>query len=409
MNPGFYLAGKFTTGEGAGHSRVAKPVLLIARAGIALGTTVMILAMAIVTGFKKEIREKATGFSGDMQVLPIDLNNSFEKQPIDTAIPQLTRALHILPEGTSITPFATKAGIIKTKDEIEGIVLKGFGPAWNHGFFKQYLKSGHLVTFEDAEPSLQILISAVTAKRINLKVGDSFLVYFAQQPPRARKFTIAGIFDTGLEEMDKTYAICDIRHIQKLSDWNSSSAAGIQIHLPPGKEEDVEKERLRPQLPFNLDVLTIRELNPQLFDWLGLQDINSLIMIILLAAVTSINMIAALFVMIIERSHTIGILKAMGAGNALIRRIFFLVALRLLGTGLLAGNVLGLLLCWLQKKFSLVSLDQATYYISRVPIRLEPLNLMYLNIFIILICGLALILHTRAIIRVSPMQAIAFK
>ncbi len=386
---------------------IARPIIRLALIGVALGFTIMVLALSIVTGFKKEISEKVIGFGSHIQISKYAENNSFETQSIQNDS-SLISLLKLNPEISHVQVFATKAGILKAGDEIGGVVAKGVGKDFDWSFFNSRMVEGRIFSLSDEKKTDEIIISSNIARKLRLHAGEHVIMYFIQQPPRVRKFLISGIYETGLEEFDNLYLICDIQHIQKLNDWNKGDVGGIEITVKDFNKLDEVGDQVYAQINSDLNAKTIKEIYPQLFDWLGLQNINAIVIIILMIIVAAINMISALIIIILERVNMIGVFKAMGAGNYSIRKIFIYVAAFLIGRGLLWGNLIGIGLCLLQQKFGLLTLDQASYYISKVPIDLSISNLLMLNAGTLATCLLMMILPTIMITRISPLKALRF-
>ncbi len=406
MNYELIVARRIAFSERKGNM-IARPIIRLALIGVALGFTVMVLALSIVTGFKKEISKKVIGFGSHIQISKYAENNSFETQAIQNDS-SLISELKLNPEISHIQVFATKAGILKSGDEIGGVVAKGVGKDFDWSFFKSRMVDGKIFNLNIKERTDEVIISSNIARKLRLRAGDHVIMYFIQQPPRVRKFLISGIYETGLEEFDNLYLICDIRHIQKLNDWNQGDVGGIEITVKDFNKIDEVGDQVYAQISSDLNARTIKEIYPQLFDWLGLQNINAIVIIILMTIVAAINMISALIIIILERVNLIGNLKAMGAGNYSIRKIFVYVAAFLIGRGLLWGNIVGIGLCLLQQKFGLLTLDQTSYYISKVPIDLSILNLVLLNVATLCVCLVMMILPTFMITRISPLKALRF-
>ncbi|TAH43298.1 MAG: ABC transporter permease [Bacteroidetes bacterium] len=386
---------------------IARPIIRLALIGVALGFTIMVLALSIVTGFKKEISEKVIGFGSHIQISKYAENNSFETQSIQNDS-SLISSLKLNPEISHIQVFATKAGILKSGDEIGGVVAKGIGKDFDWSFFNSRMVEGKIFSLSDDIKSDEIIISSNNARKLRLHVGEHVIMYFIQQPPRVRKFLISGIYETGLEEFDNLYLICDIKHIQKLNDWNDGDVGGIEITVKDFNKLDEVGDQVYAQISSDLNAKTIKEIYPQLFDWLGLQNINAIVIIILMIVVAAINMISALIIIILERVNMIGTFKAMGAGNYSVRKIFIYVAAFLIGRGLLWGNIIGIGLCLIQQQFGLLTLDQASYYISKVPIELSIPHLLLLNVGTLSACLIMMILPTIMITRISPLKALRF-
>lgn len=391
-----------------GQSGGTRPVIRIAIAAVVLSIMVMIISICIVTGFQKEIRNKLIGFGSHVQISSYASNSSYELEPIQKDSILITR-LRKLPQIDHVQVFATKAGIIKTESEIEGVVLKGVDKGFNWEFFNSKLVSGRKIDFNDTSRSNEALISSYTSKRLNLNQGDALYMYFIQQPPRMRKFKIVGIYETGLEDLDKLYVLCDIQQIRKLNDWKAGQIAGYEVLLKDFKDLEGSAEVIYNTAGYNLNAKSIKELYPQVFDWLSLQDINVTIIIILMLIVASINMITALLIMILERVNMIGILKAMGAQNVSIRRIFLYLASYLSFTGIVIGNIISITFCVLQQHFHFLKLSQESYYVSYVPISINPLHIILLNAGTLLICFVAMILPSIIVSKITPVSAIRFQ
>lgn len=387
----------------------SKLIVRIAILGITLGLAVMILAIAIVKGFKSEIREKVRGFSGDIQIAKLDLNSSFENTPFSMS-DSLFRKIAGEPEIEWIQSFATKPGIINTNEEIEGVVLKGVAPDYNWTYFKKILISGQPIDFSDSLKSrTQILISKYTANRLKLKVGDDFLMYFIENSLRKRKFQIVGIYELGVDEVDKLYVIGDINLIRNLNNWGQKEVGGYELRVSKFDQLDEIEARVYEALGMNLKSYTIKQYYPAIFDWLSLLDVNTQVILILMLAVAIINMISALLIMILERTNMIGLLKALGSTNWHIRKIFLYNAAYLIVLGLIFGNILGIGLGLFQAKTHFFGLDQASYYIDFVPVQLNLADVILLNIGTLLICLVVLLLPSLLVTKISPLKAIRFK
>jgi len=374
-----------------------------------LGLAVMILAIAIVKGFKSEIREKVRGFSGDIQISKLDLNTSYENTPFSMSDSSVQRI--IKHEGIEfIQAIATKPGIIKTNEEIEGVVLKGVDRNYNWEYFKKILVAGKVIDFSDTLKSKkQILISKYIADRLKLKVGDDFLMYFIENSLRKRKFQIVGIYSLGVEEVDKLFVIGDIGLVRGLNKWAASDVGGYELRVTDFDRLDQIEAGVYEDLDIELKSYTIKQYYPNIFEWLSLLDVNTQVILILMLAVAVINMISALLIMILERTNMIGILKALGNTNWQIRKIFLYNATYLIGLGLLSGNILGVGLGLFQSQTHFFTLDQASYYIDFVPVQLDVLDILFLNAGTLLISIFVLLLPSMLVTRISPLKAIRFK
>jgi lipoprotein-releasing system permease protein len=397
--------------EGGSFSR---SIVGIAMFGIALSLAVMIVAVAIVTGFKKEISNKVTGFGAHIQILNLDSNLSYETAPVPGGLESVERIRHM--KGIkNVQPFAIKAGIIKTGEEIHGAVLKGVDGSYDWSFIENHLSEGALFSVSDSVRSDKVVLSGTTASRLNLGVGDRFTMYFIQDPPRARTFTISGIYNTSLEQFDQLYIFSDIKQVQRLNNWDDGQVSGYEVLID--KMEDLPElaEKIREQVSFDfledgsrLKVETIREKYTPIFDWLNLQDMNVVVLVILMLVVAGFNMISGLLILILERTNMIGILKALGTTNVSIRKIFMYQSGYLTMVGLFWGNLFGLAICLAQKYLHLLSLDPGSYYLDTVPINLNVAHLLMLNLGTLLITFLFLLIPSGIIARISPDKSIRY-
>lgn len=406
MNLPLFIAKRITFNSKRTFSKL---IVRIAILGIMLGLAVMILAVAIVKGFKSEIREKLRGFSGDIQIAKLDLNTSYENTPFTISRATLKKITE-LPGVSYAQPFATKPGMINTNDEVEGVVLKGVDKNYNWNYFKNILVSGSVPDFSDSLKSQrQILISKYTAERLNLKVGDDFLMYFIENSLRKRKFEIVGIYNLGVEEVDKTFVIGDIALIRNLNKWRPSQVGGYELRVADFEKLDDVANKVYENLDIDLRSYTVKEYYPTIFEWLSLLDVNTQVILVLMMAVAVINMISALLIMILERTNMIGILKALGSTNWNVRKIFLYNAAYLIGLGLLLGNILGIGFGLFQASTHFFTLDQASYYINFVPVQLEMQDILLLNAGTLLISILVLLIPSMLVTRISPVKAISFK
>jgi lipoprotein-releasing system permease protein len=381
----------------------------IAILGIMLSLSVMILAVAVVKGFKTEIREKIRGFSGDIIVVKQDLNSSVENSPYILNADTL-KNLKRLPQIEYLQPYAVKPGIINTENEVEGVFFKGIDKSFHWDFFKHILVKGGVINFKDSlQASKQILISRYIANRLRLDVGDDFIMYFVQESPRRRKFTIAGIYDLGVEEVDKAYVIGDLSIIKRLNNWRDNEVGGYEIRVKDFDKLESTTHLVSDAISYKLRAFSIVDWYQTIFEWLSLLDVNTQVILSLMLAVGVINMISALLIIILERTNMIGILKALGSSNWAIQKIFLSNAAYLIGLGLLLGNVLGIGLALLQNYTHFFKLEQAAYYMSFVPVQLELMDILLLNAGTLIICLLVLIIPSMLVSRISPVKAIAFK
>jgi lipoprotein-releasing system permease protein len=414
MNSEIFIARKLIFSRDKGKS-ISRSILDIAIFGISLGLAVMIVAIAVVTGFKNEISRKVVGFASHIQILNFDSNISYETQPIKSR-QDFIRDLKSDPGIENIQVFATKAGIIKTKSDIQGVVLKGVGPDYSWNFLRDYMQEGSIPVITDSAQTNNVLISKYIASLLKLKLNDDFLMYFIQEPARMRRFTVSGIFETSLEEFDKIYVFGDIRHIQRLNDWDPEQISGFEINITDFSELEEQTYKVMNTVGFGfeedgsrLKVSNIHEKYPQIFDWLNLQDMNVLIILILMLVVAGFNMVSGLLILILDRTNMIGILKALGSPNVSIRKIFLYQSGFMILKGLIWGNLIGILICLVQQYFGIFQLDQSSYYLATVPINLNVLHILALNLGTALIIILMLIVPSMVISRISPARAIRFE
>jgi lipoprotein-releasing system permease protein len=413
MNLPYFIAQRLIKGRREGTS-FSRPINLIAITGIALGLAVMILAVSILTGFKQQIRNKIVGFGSNIQILNFDSNYSLETIPIsDTQsfIPKIKQ----MPGIKHVQVFATKAGIIKTADAIQGVVLKGVGSDFDWNFFKSNIVDGSVFTVTDTGRTNQVIISKKISDMLMLKTGDTFAMYFVQDPPRSRKFTISGIYETSLEDFDKLYVYCDIGHIKRLNGWSDDQVSGFEIFINDFDKLDEMTLAVRDVIGYKLledetkfKVTNIRAKYPQIFDWLNFQDMNVIIIITLMLLVAGFNMISGLLILILEKTNMIGIFKALGSENATIRKVFLYQAAYLIAKGLFWGNVIGIGLAFIQLRTGLITLDAASYYIKTVPINLQISHIILLNAGTMAAIILMLLVPSQLISRIVPVKAIKY-
>ncbi|MCK9204482.1 MAG: ABC transporter permease [Bacteroidales bacterium] len=405
MNIDIFLARRLVSRSKANFSRT---FVIIAVTSITLGFTVMFVAIAILTGFKKEIREKVVGFSGHVQITRFTENSTFEPRPIEKN-QSFYRKLDHHKDIRHIQVYATKTGIIKTKNQIQGVILKGVGSDYDWTFFRNKMKEGKTFTVSDTGRNDNVIISQKTANLLNLKLNDELRMYFISgENTLGRKFRISGIYSTGLEEFDKLYVIGDIHHIQKLNNWAPDQVGGFEVILRNFNDMDRMGIYIYHQIGFSLDASTIRQLYPQIFDWLDLQDINVLIIIILIILVSTTTIISTLLILILEKTRMIGILKSLGMRNSGIRRVFFYNAFYIVGWGMVLGNLLSFTLCYLQKHFEWVTLPEDSYYVSVIPINFDVWNIVALNAGMLLLCYIIFLIPSVVISRIAPVRAIRF-
>ncbi|MBR0176705.1 MAG: ABC transporter permease [Bacteroidales bacterium] len=389
---------------------LSSTVMRLAVTSVALAIIVMLIAWAVVVGFKNQIRDKVIGFVAPIHVQALDKNESVEETPfvLDSL---LINRLNAIDGIAHYQMVANKAGMIKTDDEIQGVVLKGVDENYDWTYFKNCLLEGKTPEYQAGERSNEVLVSKVVADKMLLHVGDDVRVWFIDKDmqARGRKFTVAGVFETGLHEFDERFVFADLNQIRKLNGWAENEAGLLEIWLNDNGLADEVSDRLYYSLPANLASYTARESNPQVFDWLDLLDTNVWLIMALMLLVAGITVISMLLIIIIERTSTIGLLKAMGASNKFVREVFLRRSLRILLIGMLIGNIVGLGFCILQHYTGFVKLDAATYYLSSVPIELHLTTVILINLGTFLLWVLMLLIPTSVINRISPVKSIRFE
>lgn len=417
----------------SGQQSFSRLIIRIAVVAVALSVAVMIASNALITGFKKEISTKIFGFWGHIHITDTDVSTTLlEAYPIRTKQPfypyldtvgkvayyeqksllgyEWERLTETNGGIRHIQVFAVKPGIIKSNEEIEGILLKGIGKDFDWEFMEQYLVEGEQISLPDTTMSSDILISRQTADRLRVGAGDSFIVHFVQNGEQLkRRFTVSGIYKTGLEEYDKVFALVDIRQIQRLLGWQEDEVSGFEVFLDDIDDLDIITEYIYyEKLPNNLYAETIREKLPEIFEWLDLQDINEVVILVLMVIVAIINMITALLILILERTNMIGTLKALGTTNWSIRKIFLYHAAYIVIVGLFWGNLIGIGLCVIQDQFELIKLSEENYYLSVAPVQLQFWSILIINLGTLLVTLLFLIVPSYLVSSISPVKAIRF-
>ena len=398
-----------------GNRQVTPPAVRIAIVGVALGLAVMILSVAIVIGFKKEVRNKVIGFGSHIQITNFDNNSSYETTPIAVS-DSLLQALREFPGIKHIEGYATKMGILKTDSDFQGVVLKGIDTDYDWSFFRNNLKEGELLTIDPKKTSTDVIISRYLSDLLGLKLGDSILTYFVQEDVRARKFNIVGIYETGFMDYDKLFVLADIKQIRRLNGWEKDEVSGLELLV-----DDYDKlDQIAEDLYFNLVekqdrhgntyfTRSIKEMNPMIFNWLDVLDVNVVVILILIFAVAGFTMISGLLIIILERTNMIGILKALGENNVSIRKIFLYISFFLIGKGMLWGNVVGIAICLIQSHFRIIKLDPSIYYLDAVPIDLSIVSLILLNIGTLCASMLMMLGPSYLITKIDPAKSIRFE
>ncbi|MEL4455437.1 ABC transporter permease [Lutimonas vermicola] len=410
MNYELFIARRIIASKERKNS-VSSPIIKISILAIAIGIVVMLFSVATGVGLQKKIKEKISGFNGDIQISNYDANNS------KVTVTPVSRDQDFYPEFKSVPNvrkvqvYATKAGIIRTPNEFEGIILKGVDKDYDWSFFAEYLMDGKLPVFGN-KTSNDVLISAKTAARLGIKTGDDFHMFFVKddpnQAPNSRKFKVCGIFDSGFEEFDEAFIIGDIKHIQRINKWDTDQIGGFELFVYDFDKLKETGFEVYEQIDPSLNAFTTAEKFPAIFEWLGLFDTNIIVIIAIMILIAGINMITALLVLILERTQMIGILKALGNHNWSIRKIFLYNASFLIGKGLFWGNLIGVGLLMIQKHFGVITLNPETYYVNQAPVYLSIPTLIWINSGTLFLCVLMLIVPSFIVSKISPVKAIKF-
>lgn len=390
-----------------GKARTSRPAVRVALGGIIIGVVVMIVAICVVVGFKQEVQRKVAGFGSHIQVVNFDNNATYELQPVDIS-DSLINKLQGLHHVKKVSTFASKPGILKTDSAFQGIIFKGTD-YWD--YFADNLIVGSLPASAN-----EVIISTVLASQLHLTIGDQILCYFVQESLRVRKLYISGLYNTCMSEMDRMFILGDIALVRQLNHWTETQASGIEVLVDDLKYLHEVADRVYFATANRLDeagnafyTQTLEQLNPQIFGWLDLLDMNVIIIILLMLCVSGFSIITGLIILILESVNLIGTLKALGANNQFVRRIFIYEAILLVGKGMVFGNIVGLGLVALQHFTRIIPLDAATYYVSYVPMAFPWGWLIILNLGVLAISWLVLLAPSAIVSQISPAKVMHFE
>lgn len=410
MNLEYFIAKRLITAKDY-KSSISAPIIKIAISAISIGMIMMIVSVATGIGLQEKIREKIAAFNGHITISNFDNNQS------DATLSPISKKQNFYPKFSSvpsvshIQAIASKAGIIRTETAFEGIMYKGVGRDYKWDNIKEYLVAGVLPDF-NSKLNEDVLISQFLANRLDLKVGDKFNTFFMKEGenklPNSRRFTIVGIFNSGFQEFDATYLIGDIRHIQRINKWKPDQIGAFEVFVSDFDDLSAIGEQVYKETGSTLDSKTIIEKYSYIFEWLQLFDFNIIVILIVMIVVATINMVVALLVLILERTQMIGILKALGANNWTVRKVFLYNASYLIIRGLFWGNLIGIAILLIQKYFGVVTLDPANYYVSQAPVYFNLWYILLLNLGTIVTCFLVLLIPSYIITKISPVKAIRF-
>lgn len=413
MNTNLFIAKTLWSGGSKKHPGGRNS--FIAGLSVAVSMIVMIVAIAVSDGFKKEIREKAAGFSGSIILSAPGIEVVNSKYPINGNLSYLDEISGI--EGvTGLQSYSYSSGIMKSGDEIQGIVLKGVGAGYNLDFFKKSLSEGEVPNYADSLSRRSILVSSRLASMLSISAGDKVQIYFIGESVKARSCTIAGIYNAQLEEIDKALVIGNIDEVSRINGWLPGEVSGIEIGtrtfdesrgIATGIEEIIENST--DEDDSDVSVTTVEDLYPHLFDWLTLLDFNVLIVIILMVIVAGFNMISGLLIILFEKISMIGLLKSLGMRDGSIHRVFLYRALMIVIRGIAAGNAAALLLLWLQHRYGFLSLDPANYFVTQIPVHIDWIKLAVLNVVSAVLITLILYIPSVFIAGVEPDKSLRVK
>jgi lipoprotein-releasing system permease protein len=411
LNYEFFLA-KRIIGNKSYKSSVSAPIIKIGIAAIAISVIVMLIAIATGIGLEHKIRDKAVAFNGHITISNFDSNES-EGAQVPIAKNQDFYPDFKSVEGVShVQAVANKFGIIRTKTDFEGLFLKGVGTDYDWRYFKEFLIEGRLPKYTQTY-SNEVLISKYLADRLEFVVGDDFQMYFMKsdtsQPPSIMKYTVVGIFNSGFEELDKTYLIGDINHVQRLNRWNKDQVGNFEVFIENYNDLDRIGDEVYAQTPSTLDAMTVKQKYATIFEWIPIFTTNIYGIIGIMILVGAINMITALLVLILERTQMIGILKALGSSNWSIRKLFLYNASYLIACGLFWGNLIGIGVLLLQKQFEFIKLDPSVYYVTVAPVYLDWTYVVLLNMMTFVLCVLMLLIPSFLISKIMPVKAMKFQ
>ena len=399
------MIGGRTSGE---TSQSSSAIVKISVAGIAIGMAVMLLSVGIVNGFQNEIQQKVIGFGSHLQISMYNTQNAVSEKPVERAQPFLDD-IRAEPTVKNVNVYAFKSGIIVANSEIKGIIAKGVDQDYDWDFFSKNLVDGSVFSIPDSNKSDSVVLSKYVMDKLKLELGEKITVIFIQdEKERKRRFVVGGVYESGMDQFDANMMLCDIRHVQKLNNWALNQVAGFEVTLNEFDDLGMLDEIISNHISWEFTTLKITDQFMEIFGWLELQDLNVVIILSLMVLVSGINMITALLVFILERTNMIGLLKALGATNGSLSKIFLYNAAYLILLGTFWGNLIGLSLGLLQKHFQILKLDKASYYIDHVPVLFEWDVILYINLGSVVISMLMLILPSMIVSRIDPVKTIRF-
>lgn len=415
MNLPFFIARRLYRGGDADTApKASRPAVLIAMAGIAIGLAVMIVSVSVIVGFKSEMKEKVVGFGGHLQVSNLNGRGALEARPV-AATDSLMALLKDYPGVVHVGRYATKPGMIKTTAAFQGMVLKGVGPEYDARFFRRHMVEGEFPQFSDSATTNRVVISRSLAQKLNLSVGDKIDTYYIQDNVRARRLKVVGIYSTNFAEYDNLFLITDLSMVRRLNGWKSDQVSGLELSLRQYDRLEAATygiaghlDGLRDAYGEEYVVQNVEQLNPHIFSWLGILDVNIWVILGLMTGVAGFTMVSGLLILIIERTQMIGVFKSLGAGSLMLRKVFLWLSVFLIGRGMLFGNLIGLAFYAAQRWGGWVKLDPETYYMDTVPVSLSLWHLLLLNAGTLLISVLMLLGPSYLISRIRPAASMRY-
>ena len=402
----YFLAKRFFDRKGKGFS---KPLIKIALASIMLGVAVMIISVSVLRGFQSEVREKIVGFGSHIVVSKFSASNALETIPLKKD-EKLFEEIRKIKGVSNVQSFVHKGALVKTDEQIQGIVFKGVEQGFDSAFFKSNLKEGSLFQLQDSVSSNDVIISSVLSRKLKLGLGDKLRTFFfADTTYRVRAFNVVGIYETGLSEFDEKFILGDLRQLQRINNWTSKEIEGIEILITNFNNLDDIALQVYETMPYDLNVSTVRGNSPELFSWLELLNTNVFVILIVMALVATASIISTLLVMIFEKTSMIGILKTLGSTDKSIRKLFLIKSSEIILKGILYGTLIALVLCWIQSKFKLLKLDPESYSMSYVPIDMSPWIFALVAVGAFVVCLIVLLIPTNIISKINPAKTLRFE
>lgn len=414
-----FLAKRFFSGKGQRDGQAGKAsasTIRIATIGIAVGLAVMLVSVCVVKGYQRQVSEKIVGFASHFEIIDINSYSSPETYPLATD-PAYVSEVRKTPGAVQVQRFSQKLGILKTEDDFAGVMLKGVGEDYDLDFIRKSIVEGKLPRFSGKEPSGEVVLSRTLAERLGLKVGDRVYSYYFSRTIKQRRFKVAALYDTHLRQFDRTFILTDLKTVNQLNNWDDCQSSGLEVRLSSSGQLKEAQEWLSHNVVGKRDrdghvsaVVSIRE-NPRtaaVLSWLDLLDSNVMLILVIMVCVAGFTMISGLLILILERTRTIGVLKALGATNTRIRHTFLWFAAFIVGRGMVFGNVAGLLIVFLQQKFRIFPLDPEKYYVDSVPVEFDWLWIAGVNVASLVVTMLSLVLPSLLVSRVQPAKSIQF-